>query len=111
MSASCSVCSGQSHRDAAEHSRIGASSADDLNQFLSADAGTCWNLLSRRSQQNIDKVVSTAPVNDWIVDTEEMHWTAVNVDSPAANGSSVAHRPVSERPSVPRDSAQDSTSV
>jgi len=104
------MCSGQSHHDAAEHIRIAGSSADDLNQFLSADAGTCWNL-SYWSQQNIDKVVSTAEVNELVADSDEMHRTAVSVDSPAENGSSVARRPISGRPSVPRDSLQDNTSV
>ena len=107
VSANCSMSSGQSHHDAAEDNRITGSSADDLNQFLSAVDETALN--PNRPQQNIDKVVSTLVVNDWVADTEEMRRTAVNVDLPAKDGSSVAR--ISESPSAVRDCAQNNTSI
>jgi len=50
-------------------------------------------------------------MNDLATDSQVLHRSAMNVDSPTENGSNVSHLYYSQLPSVPRDSVQDNAAV
>jgi len=108
-----SVHSSLSDRDAAEKKGFTGFLVDDLNQsrnhFLQVEAGNVLNP-SHLSEHDVDEA-ATIMMNDLATDSQVLHRSAMNVDSPTENGSNVSHLYYSQLPSVPRDSVQDNAAV
>jgi len=89
MSATCSIRSSQSDRDATKKNIITEPSADDFyqysNPFLDADAGYVLNW-SHGSEQRLDRV-SRPVLHDLAMNSKESSRIALKVDSPAGNDS------------------------
>jgi len=111
MSATCSVRSSQSDRDAIKKNIIAEPSADDfyqlcIDQFLEVDAGNGLNW-SHGSQLHADRITSPSPMmNDLAMNSKASSQTALNVDTPAGNDSMFSR--FHESTSFPPDSVQGS---